>query len=529
MKQLSQPAPRPKVVTISPPPTSARRLRVAGYCRISTLMESQDTSIASQRAHYLRVIESNPGWELVDIYWERGVSGTKATSRPELQRLIADCKAGRIDMILTKSISRFSRSTSDCLGLVRTLTSLGVVIRFDKENIQTDRMESELLLTILTALAQDEVRSISQNMKWGIRKRFEAGTYRPARVPYGYRRKDKTFALCPAEAKVVRRIFYALLEGRGADSIAAELNAQRVPTWTKAHGGPKGLWRTSTIRDIVGNPFYTGDMIYQRTYVDDEYRQRRNRGAHDLYLHESSHPAIVDHDTYVKANYMIWRHETEGRRHDKERRSRATRYPFSGKLVCGFCGATMYRGGVRAVYLCHNHHVRASCSMPPAYEEAVQNAFTTLLNKLFYGEQTLRLLSDYASAVRREETEEVEAERRSIAARLADVERKREALLCRMLAEPTGVELRQQKLALEARARALQERRALLVTHATQAEEAAKLRNALEARGILRDYCAGDGRLFAIFVRRAVVWSRERVEFQLTCGLALSETVAFAS
>ena len=113
MKQLSQPAPRPKVVTISPPPTSVRRLRVAGYCRISTLMESQDTSIASQRAHYLRVIESNPGWELVDIYWERGVSGTKATSRPELQRLIADCKAGRIDMILTKSISRFSRSTSD--------------------------------------------------------------------------------------------------------------------------------------------------------------------------------------------------------------------------------------------------------------------------------------------------------------------------------------------------------------------------------------------------------------------------------
>ena len=167
--------------------------------------------------------------------------------------------------------------------------------------------------------------------------------------------------------------------------------------------------------------------------------------------------------------------------------------------------------------------------MPPAYEEAVQNAFTTLLNKLFYGEQTLRLLSDYASAVRREETEEVEAERRSIAARLADVERKREALLCRMLAEPTGVELRQQKLALEARARALQERRALLVTHATQAEEAAKLRNALEARGILRDYCAGDGRLFAIFVRRAVVWSRERVEFQLTCGLVLSEAVTFAS
>ena len=533
MTQLAPPDGRPKVATIAPPPVSAKRLRVAGYCRISTFMESQDTSIASQRAHYRHVIESNPRWELVDIYWERGVSGTKASSRPELQRLIADCEAGHIDMVLTKSISRFSRNTADCLAMIRTLTSLGVVLRFDKENIQTDRMESEFLLTILTALAQEEVRSISHNMKWGIRKRFEAGTYRPARLPYGYGRRGQALVLRPAEANVVRRIFYALIEGRGADSIAAELNAQRVPTWTKTHGGPKGLWRTSTIRDLVGNPFYTGDTLYQRTYRDDEYRQRKNRGACKRQLHEASHPAIVDHDTYVKANYMSWRHATEGRSSNgapSASARRANRYPFSGKLVCGACGATMYRGGAdRAVYLCHNHHVHASCAMPPAYEEAIQNAFATVLNKLFFGETTFGFLSAYADGVRQAETKEIEAEKGAIASRLAEAEREREALLCRMLAEPSGVELQQRKLALEAKMRVLQERRAQLVARAVQADEATRLRKQVEARGILRAFCDEDGQLFAAHVRRAVVWSRERVEFQFACGLALGESLAFAS
>ena len=264
MKQLSQPAPRPKVVTISPPPTSARRLRVAGYCRISTLMESQDTSIASQRAHYLRVIESNPGWELVDIYWERGVSGTKATSRPELQRLIADCKAGRIDMILTKSISRFARNTLDCLNYIRKLKALGIPIIFEKESINTMESSGEVLITILASIAQQESASISANVRMGIEFGFQEGRGRLNYSTFlGYRRgaTPSSYVIVPDEARVVRRIYREFLEGYSPYMIARWLEAGKVPA---PAGG--STWYASTVRSILRNEKYCGGGSRRRAH-----------------------------------------------------------------------------------------------------------------------------------------------------------------------------------------------------------------------------------------------------------------------
>lgn len=152
--------------------STEKRLRVAAYCRVSTLMDNQETSIESQQTHYDSLIRSHPEWDLTGIYLEAGVSGTKAENRPELQRLLEDCRQGKVDLILTKSISRFARNTTDCIQMVRTLTGLGVDILFEKENIHTGTMGSEFLLTMLACLAADESKSISENMKWGIRKRF---------------------------------------------------------------------------------------------------------------------------------------------------------------------------------------------------------------------------------------------------------------------------------------------------------------------------------------------------------------------
>ncbi|MEE1159271.1 MAG: recombinase family protein [Atopobiaceae bacterium] len=349
MKQLSQPAPRPKVVTISPPPTSARRLRVAGYCRISTLMESQDTSIASQRAHYLRVIESNPGWELVDIYWERGVSGTKATSRPELQRLIADCKAGRIDMILTKSISRFSRSTSDCLGLVRTLTSLGVVIRFDKESINTMESSGEVLVTILASIAQQESASISANVRMGIEFGFQEGRGRLNYSTFlGYRRgtTPSSYAIVPAEARVVRRIYREFLEGYSPYMIAQRLEAEKV---SAPAGGP--TWYASTVRSILRNEKYCGDLLMQKYYTVDflTHKTVKNEGQRPQYFVEDDHDPIVPKEVFRQVQGELRRRT--GLANDPSKLRHGARLALNGRLVCGKCGRTLKR------YVKPSHHL----------------------------------------------------------------------------------------------------------------------------------------------------------------------------
>ena len=161
------------------------KLKVAAYCRVSTMMDSQQSSIESQRKHYEDKIMENDEWELAGIYLEEGVSGTKAEARPQLQRLIADCKAGKVDLILTKSISRFARNTADCIEMVRTLTGICVDIHFEKEEIHTGTMESEFMLSILACFAEDESHSISGNVKWAVRKRFENGTFRQSIPPYG--------------------------------------------------------------------------------------------------------------------------------------------------------------------------------------------------------------------------------------------------------------------------------------------------------------------------------------------------------
>ena len=514
-KQDSAPQQPQKVETISSAPVARRKLKAAAYARVSTDLDSQETSIENQREHYLHLIEANPDWELAGIYEESGVSGTKVDTRPELQKLLHDCEAGAVDVIITKSISRFARNTSECLEMVRKLTGLGITLIFEKENIDTSKMESEFLLTLLAAFAESESASISTNQKWAIRKRFQAGTYKGGKVPYGYRRTKKGYIIHPAEAATVRRIFYALCEGKGTVVIARELNEDKVPTWTESYRGEegKGRWRSNSINAIVRNEFYTGDSLYQKTFMEN-YKKCVNTGQLDQYLNEADHPAIIDHDTFRRANEAIREH---GKAYGNGKTQRAAkRYVFSGRLICGCCGGHMSRGkDKRAYYACRNHlHKRTvmvdgtetTCPMLPVFEQDVKNAFATVLN---------RLASDPSILANHDDG----AERGQLEAQLQSVKRRQSVLHDRALADRYTAQLREKKATLDSEEKTILDALAKL----EKKNPADDLKRAVVKRGVKGEFTTADEALFTTFVDHAVLWSKEKAQFHFTCGLVAED------
>lgn len=230
-----------------------KKIRVAAYCRVSTDSDAQLESLEAQKTHYENYITSRDDWEFAGLYYDEGITGTKKDKRPELLRLIDNCKAGKVDFVITKSISRFSRNTTDCLELVRKLLALHIPIYFEKENINTGSMESELFLAILSSMAEGESVSISENNKWSIQKRFESGTYKVSYPPYGYDWDGEQMIINPEQAAVVKEIFAALLSGKGTHAIADDLNRRGIP--------PKrnGRWTATTIRGMLSNEKYVGE------------------------------------------------------------------------------------------------------------------------------------------------------------------------------------------------------------------------------------------------------------------------------
>lgn len=224
----------------------ARRLRVAAYCRVSSDSEDQLNSFAAQNAYYTALITGNPDWDLVDIYADRGITGTSADKREDFQRLIADCKRGRIDRVLVKSISRFARNTKDCLEVTRELKDIGVSVCFEEQNIDTAMVSGEMMTAIFASLAQKESESISQNMRMGIRRRMAQGTFFPSAIPYGYTADHNRLVVNEEQAKIIRRIFHEYLSGRSMDDIAKSLNEEGVPVRI----GHDRIWRNSAITYI---------------------------------------------------------------------------------------------------------------------------------------------------------------------------------------------------------------------------------------------------------------------------------------
>ena len=316
-----------------------QKLRVAAYCRVSTDQEEQENSFKNQVDYYSRYIAGRPDYVLADIYADEGISGTNTKKREEFKRMIADCEAHKIDVVITKSISRFARNTQDCLENYRKLKNLGVTVIFEKENINSSDTTGELLLTILSSLAQDESRNISENTKWGIRSKFQNGIpHFSANHFYGFG-KDAEGRLVPneEEAEVVRRIFKEFLEGFSTGAIAARLNEDGIP-------GVSGevKWSRSTINGMLVNEKYMGDSLLQKYYTADflSKRQVKNDGEVTQYYVKESHVGIVSKEEWEAvqeefdriAAYMEENHLKHIGYGGESR-------PFSLKVICGECGA----------------------------------------------------------------------------------------------------------------------------------------------------------------------------------------------
>lgn len=326
-----------KIRKIDAQPQEIKKLRVAAYCRVSTDSDDQKESLDTQKKHYESWIKMHSNWEFAGVFYDFGISGTKADSRDGMQALLYACRTGSVDYVLTKSVSRFSRNTTDCLSFVRELLSYNIPIYFEKENLDTGSMESELILSILSSMAQDESVSISKNVKWTIQRRIEAGTFKFGYPPYGYSRDaDGNFIIDAKEADVIRLIFSSASSGMGTYKIAQMLEKRKIPT------RKGGKWSSSTVKGILVNEKYYGAAAFQKTYTDSSFKRHNNHGEVDSYYAEDHHEAIISKEDFEKIQLIIQKH-IEERNIVKNIGKYQKKYSFSEKIICGECGSKFKR------------------------------------------------------------------------------------------------------------------------------------------------------------------------------------------
>lgn len=317
----------------------SRRLRVAAYCRVSTDSEEQETSYEAQRRHYTEFIEKNPDWELAGIYADEGISGTRAEKRPEFIKMIQACEKGQIDFIITKSISRWARNTLDSLNYIRKLKTLGIPVLFEKENINTLDAKGELLITIMSSIAQQESQSISQNVRMGIQYQMQQGrgwVNTTRFLGFGPGEKTGDLRIIPGEAALVRRIYREFLEGYSPALIGRHLEEEGILTKAGAN-----KWHASTITNILENEKYAGDMLLQKYYTEDflSHRVTKNRGQLPQYFVENHHPPIVPKEIFIQVQGELKR---RGALKGKPAKMRfGAGEALAGRVICGRCGKTL--------------------------------------------------------------------------------------------------------------------------------------------------------------------------------------------
>lgn len=324
-------------------PLTLQRKRVAAYVRVSTDGEEQLQSFQSQKQYYQDKISKNKEWAMVGIYADEGITGTKTDKRDEFLRMIEDCMNGQIDVVITKSISRFSRNLVDTLTYTRMLKQKGVTVIFEKENIDTSTMESEMQLSLLSALAQNEVESLSQNVKMGVQYKMARGELMGFNgcLGYDYNPEDKSISVNPAEAETVRLIFDLYIQGYGANTIA-----KRLTELGKVN--KKGIvkWTDSGVRGIIKNEKYKGDLLMGKTYTVDPISKRRleNRGEENQYYTKNHHEAIVSEEIWNAAQEICRnRYHSNSNVESGTRTKYARKFAFSSMCECGFCGTNLTR------------------------------------------------------------------------------------------------------------------------------------------------------------------------------------------
>jgi len=370
----------------------SRKLRVAAYCRVSTEQEEQLNSFENQVSYYTAYINSKADYEMAGIYADEGISGTSTKRRKDFNRMIEDCEKGLIDLIIVKSISRFARNTQDCLFYARKLKNMEIGVFFEKENINTMDGAGELLFTILSSLAQEESRSISENCKWGIRKKFSDGkVHLNAKRFMGYDKdKDGNLIVNEEQAKIVKRVFAEFMDGINPDTIVKRLNEEQIPGCTGT-----ARWTCSTIMGMLANEKYMGDSILQKTYTADFLTKKmaRNTGQVTQYYVENSHEAIIDVDFWKAVQMELERRRNYMEEHEIRCMGRSTEeLPFSNRVVCGTCNHVLWRrtltranGNKHKAWICCSRLAEKGvkgCGMETISEDSIHQAFIKAWNKI---------------------------------------------------------------------------------------------------------------------------------------------------
>jgi len=368
-----------------------KRMRVAAYCRVSTELEEQQSSYKLQVEYYTSYIQNNSDWIFAGIYADEGITGTNLKKRDGFNKLIKDCLLGKIDMVITKSVSRFARNTLDCLATIRKLKEKNIAVFFEKENINTLDGSGEMLLTILSSLAQEESRSLSTNTKWGIMKRFEKGEVQLNYTRFlGYTKNNEgQLVIEPEEAEVVKLIYRLFLEGYSAQGIATELETRGIKTVTG-----KTKWNACVISSILKNEKYMGDALLQKSYTVDFLTKKRvkNNGNVKQYYVTNNHEGIIPKDIFYRVQEELARRSSlirkNGKQKDKSKYS--SKYILTDMMYCSECGqpyrrVTWYKNGEREiVWRCMSRlkNGKNNCEHSPTIKEyALQNAIMNVIKR----------------------------------------------------------------------------------------------------------------------------------------------------
>lgn len=372
------------------------KLKVAAYCRVSTDSDEQATSYEAQMEHYTNYIKKNDEWEFAGIFADDGISGTNTKKREEFNRMIEECMVGNIDMIITKSISRFARNTLDCLKYIRQLKEKNIPVFFEKENINTMDSKGEVLLTIMASLAQQESESLSKNVKLGLQFRYQNGEVQVNHNRFmGYTKDENGHLIIDsAQAEIVKRIYREYLQGASLKQIGVGLEADGILT---AAGNAK--WRPETIKKILQNEKYIGDALLQKTYTVDVLTKKRvkNNGIVPQYYVENDHEAIIPRDLYMQVQEEMIRRANLHSGQDRKKRVYSSKYALSSIVYCSKCGdiyrriAWNNRGKHSIVWRCCTRveHGPGACDADTIQESELQNLTVRAINMALGKKETM--------------------------------------------------------------------------------------------------------------------------------------------
>lgn len=515
-----------------------RRLRVAAYCRVSTQQEDQLNSYEVQCRAYTDKINSEAAWDLVGIYADRGITGTSVKKRDEFNRLMRHCRQGKVDMIITKSVARFSRNTVDCLKHTRMLLEHHVDVFFEEQGIHSNQPGAEFYITIYGSIAQSESENISANVKWG-----KAQSAREGKVPFhykrflGYRRgADGLPEIDPEQASVIRRIYERFLAGQSLAAIADDLNADGVPTASGA-----GKWQRGTVESILRNEKYKGDAILNKTYTKDCLSKKvlPNNGERAKYYVENNHPAIIDKATFGRVQEELARRI--GKRKVKQVGTTTAQGKYCGKyaltelLVCGECG-TPYRrctwnvrGERRIVWRCISRldYGKRYCHDSPTMDEApLQEAVMEAVRRVaLQNTDAAKLLKMHIGmGLRREDTEDRSLD---LQLRIAALQAEFEAMLKGIAAdnvdafdEEKAKTLMEEKDALQAELDRIADGMQKQASAVSRAEEIASILDALSEHPI--EY---DDRLVRQIIQCVTVVAKDTIKVTFLGGLEVEQTI----